>query len=208
MTQMVLCPKMKYKYVSTGSLPRVHFATKCYLETKAQKCGIKMRNQSTRLTNIIASSGRRTAIASILNHITAIHHLYELLCESLASTVDLNFQQRPIGNASSFFGGGESAIKHIIIQCIMVFRKESKTATKSQWLPYWYHLEAANTLFFFKKRSKTQLLYNSFIVPYIYVWTHTDENNSVSLIVNILTQHFYNPEPYHAMIWLNTKQHK
>lgn len=99
MTQMVLCPKMKYKYVSTGSLPCVHFATKCYLETKAQKCGIKMRNQSTKLTNIIASSGRRTAIASILNHITTIHHLYELLCESLATTVDLNFQQRPIGNA-------------------------------------------------------------------------------------------------------------
>lgn len=93
MTQMVLCPKMKYKYVSTGSLPRVHFATKCYLETEAQKCGIKMGNKSTKLTNIIASSGRRTAIASILSHITTIHHRYELLCESLASTVNLKIQQ-------------------------------------------------------------------------------------------------------------------
>lgn len=129
MTQMVLCPKMKYKYVSTGSLPCVHFATKCYLETKAQKCGIKMRNQSTKLTNIIASSGRRTAIASILNHITTIHHLYELLCESLASTVDLNFQQRPIGNAQIFFWKG--TIKRIIIEYIMVFRKGTKTANKS-----------------------------------------------------------------------------
>lgn len=152
MTQMVLCPKMKYKYVSTGSLPRVHFATKCYLETEAQKCGIKMRNQSTKLTNIIASSGRRTAIASILNHITTIHHLYELLCESLASTVDLNFQQRPIGNAS-FFGGRGSAIKRIIIQCIMVFRRETKTANKSQWFSYWYLLEAANRCISLKKQN-------------------------------------------------------
>lgn len=103
MTQMVLCPKMKYKYVSTGSLPRIHFATKCYLETKAQKCGIKMRNQSTKLTNIIASSGRRTAIASILNHIAPIHHLYELLCESLASTVNLNFQQEQSEMLRFFF---------------------------------------------------------------------------------------------------------
>lgn len=157
MTQMVLCPKMKYKYVSTGSLPRVHFATKCYLETKAQKCGIKMRNQSTKLTNIIASSGRRTAIASILNHITAIHHLYELLCESLASTVDLNFQQRPIGNASFFGREGGSAIKRIIIQCIMVFRKETKTANKSQWLSYWYLLEAANICISSKKQNSFTL---------------------------------------------------
>lgn len=40
-----------------------------------------MRNQSTTLTNIIASSGRGAAIASILNHTTTIHHLYELLDE-------------------------------------------------------------------------------------------------------------------------------
>lgn len=96
---MVLCPEMKYKYVSSGSLPQFHFTTECYLERKAWKCGIKMRNQSTTLTNIIASSGRRAAIASILNHTTTIHHLYELLGESLASTVNPNFQQRAIGNA-------------------------------------------------------------------------------------------------------------
>lgn len=99
MTQMVLCPKMKYKYVSPGSLPQFHFTRKCYLETVTQKWGIKMRNQSTNLTNIIASSGRRASIASILSHTTIIHHLYELLGESLASAVNLNLQQRAIGNA-------------------------------------------------------------------------------------------------------------
>ena len=55
MTQMVICPKMKYKYVSLGSLPQFHSTTKCYLEIKAWNWGIKMRNQSTSLTNIIAS---------------------------------------------------------------------------------------------------------------------------------------------------------
>lgn len=125
MTQMVLCPKIKYKYVSTGSLPHVHFAPKCYLETKAQKCGIKMRNQSTKLTNIIASSGRRTAIASILNHITTIHHLYELLCESLASTVNLNFQQEQLEMLRLFFP--ESPIKSTFVKCFFfIFRKENK----------------------------------------------------------------------------------
>lgn len=58
MTQMVLCPKMKYKYVRAGSLPQFYSTTKCYLEIKAWECGIKMRNQSTSLTNIIASSGK------------------------------------------------------------------------------------------------------------------------------------------------------
>lgn len=54
MTQMDMCPKMKYKYVSPGSLPLFHFTTECYLGIKAGNWSIKMRNQSTTLTNIIA----------------------------------------------------------------------------------------------------------------------------------------------------------
>lgn len=139
---MVLCLKIKYKYVSAGSLPHVHFAPKCYLETKAQKCGIKIRNQSTKLTNIIASSGRRTAIASILNHITTIHQLYELLCESLASTVNLNFQQEQ-SETLGFFS--ESPIKCIIVGCFIFFsRKENKRANKGLQLLNCYQLEATN----------------------------------------------------------------
>lgn len=60
MTQMVICPEMKYKYVSPGSLPQFHFTTKCYLEIKVWNRGIKMRNESTTLTNIIASSWQKS----------------------------------------------------------------------------------------------------------------------------------------------------
>lgn len=162
MTQMMLYPEMKYKYVRPGSLPQFHFTTKCYLEIKAWKCGIKMRNQSTTLTNIIASSGWRAAIASILNHTTTIDHLYELLGESLAGTVNLNFQQRAIRNALIFFW---SKCNLSLLKCIL-FHLLSGTGKASDKGWVWYtsnyisKWETTNMLFYIVNRISTMLLGN------------------------------------------------
>lgn len=130
MTQMTLYPEMKYKYVGSGSLPQFYFTTKCYLEIKAWTCGIKMRNQSTILTNIIASSGWTATIASILNHITTIDHLYELLGESLASTVNLNSLPRAIRN---YFLGSQFYLSYALLSLI---RNRKSTGKGGVWFVY------------------------------------------------------------------------
>lgn len=140
MTQMTLYPEMKYKYVGSGSLPQFYFTTKCYLEIKSWKCGIKMRNQSTILTNI-ASSGWTAAIASILNHITTIDHLYELLGESLASTVNLNFLPRAIRNALIFWDHNFTChIQHALLSLI-----RNRKSTKKGWVWFVYPLQPHTT---------------------------------------------------------------